>query len=122
MTTLLPSIAITKMLAPAAGVPDVATALGSPLSGDPDGPAMGWALVRAGNPDVAMAIPAVIAGNPDPVVVNGLWLGDDFDGARRRWADADHNLRVGHAESKKECAGCGEDLLLHRFRSPWNCS
>jgi hypothetical protein len=113
--TTLHCTALKRMLTPAAGVPDVATALGTPLSGDPDGPAMGWAAVLAGNPDVAMAIPAVVAGDPDPVVVRGRDYGDDFDGAGRRRADADDDLRVGRADGEKESAGGGEELFLHRF-------
>jgi hypothetical protein len=122
MTTLLHFTAITKILAPAAWVPDVAAALGTPLTGNPDGSTMRRTAVFAGNPDVAMAIPAVIAGNPDPVAMHGLWLGDDFDGTRGRWADADHDLRVGHADGEKESAGCGEELFLHCFRISLNCS
>jgi hypothetical protein len=105
-----------------AGVPDVATALLAPLSGDPNGPAMRRTHVSSGNPNVAVSIPAVVAGNPDPVAVYGRGLWDDFDGARRRRADADNDLRVGSANGEKEGAGCGKDLSLHGRVAPWNCS
>ena len=105
-----------------AGVPDVASALGTPLAFNPNSAAMGRAAVATGNPDVAVTVPTVIAGDPDPVAVNGWGRGDDFYGARRRRANADHDLRVGHADGEEECAGCGEDLLLHRFCFSMNCT
>jgi len=98
-----------------AGVPYVAAAFFTPIAGDPNGPAMRWTSVASGDPDVAVAIPAMVAGNPDPVHMRGRRGGNDFDGMRRRWADADNDLRVGRADAEKNCAGCGEDLFLHGF-------
>src|ERR1017187_5056830 len=98
-------------LLPVAGVPDVAAALFTPLAFDPDASAMGWAGVVTVYPDIAVAIPAVVARNPDKARVGRR--GDDFDGARRRWTNADDDLRVGSANRQEEAADCGEKLLLH---------
>jgi len=104
-----------RILAPVAGVPDVATTFGAPLAFNPNGSAMGRTLVFSWNPDVAASVPAVVAGDPYIVAVNGWRSWDNFDGTRRRWADADHDLRVGRADGEKNCAGCGEELFLHGF-------
>src|ERR1019366_8930027 len=97
-------------LLPVARVPDVATALFAPVAFDPDGPAMGWAGIVTVCPYIAVAIPAVVARNPDIALV---WRrGDDFDGARRGWANADDDLRVGNANRQEEAADCDEKLFL----------
>jgi hypothetical protein len=99
------------VLLPVAGVPDVATTLFTPFAFDPNGSAMGWAGVVTVDPDVSVAIPAVVAGNPDKALV---WRRrDDFDGSRRRWTNADDDLRVGNANRQEEAADCDEKLFLH---------
>ena len=57
---------------------------------DPARSGMGRALPAAGNPDVAYAIPAMIAVDPHETTLRrpaALFM------HRRRWANADHNLR-----------------------------
>jgi hypothetical protein len=92
-------------------VPDVAATLFTPIAFNPDGTAMGWAGVVAVYPDIAVAIPAMVSGNPDPALMRRC--GGDFNGARRRWANADDDLRVRRANREEEAANCGEKLLLH---------
>jgi hypothetical protein len=100
-------------LAPAAFVPDVPAAFFAPLTGDPYGSAMWRTAIFAVDPDVPVAVPAVVAGDPDVAFVDRC--GNDFDGARRRWADADDDLGVcvSGADGEEESAGCGEKLFLH---------
>src|ERR1017187_8392050 len=98
-------------LLPVARVPDMAAAFLAPVAFNPDSSAMGWAGVVTVYPGIAVAIPAVVARNPDKALV---WRrGDDFDGARRRWANADDDLRVGNANRQEEAADCDEKLFLH---------
>jgi hypothetical protein len=100
------------VLLPVPRVPDVAATLFTPLACDPDGPAMGWAGVVAVYPDIAVAVPAVVSGNPG---VARVWRrGHDLDGTRRRWANANHDLRVGSANPQEKAADCSEKLFLHR--------
>jgi hypothetical protein len=92
-------------------VPDVAATLFAPVALNPDCAAV-WRMAEGTvDPDIAVAVPAVVAGNPNPALVG--WGRDDFDGARRRWANADDNLRVGSADREEEGTGCGEELFLH---------
>ena len=50
----------------------------------------GWTLPAAGNPDIVVAFVAVVA--VDPHVTPFRWPAAVFM-HRRRWANADHNLR-----------------------------
>jgi hypothetical protein len=104
-------------LLPVAGVPDVAAALFAPLAFNPYGSAMWGTGVVTMDPDIAVAVPAVKSRNPDPTLVWGG--GHDFNGARRRWTNADDNLCVGSAYREEEAADCGEKLFLHRSFSFW---
>ena len=80
--------------------PDVAAAAVVPVTFNPAGVGAGWGGVGARDPDVVGAVPAVIAGLPDIAGVRGY--GDDLDRARRRWADADDDLRRGRCCCESE--------------------
>jgi hypothetical protein len=89
----------------------MAAAFFAPLARDPDGTRMGRTTVGAGDPDIGVSVPAVIPGHPDPSGMRRR--GDYFNGVRRGWSNTHDDLRVGSADREKECAGCGEKLLLH---------
>ena len=101
-------------LAPVAGVPDVAAALGTPLSGDPDGPATRWTAVGTGDPDVAVTVPAMVAVNPNKT---GLRRHAALFNNGSRWTYANRNLRLGshrnHSHSQGQCEQYCQYNFLH---------
>jgi hypothetical protein len=96
-------------------VPDMTATLFAPFTRNPCGSTVGRTPVGTLYPYIAMAVVAVIARDP---YVAFARCGNNFNGTRRGWADADNNLCVGGADSEKEGAGCGEKLFLHVGRSP----
>jgi hypothetical protein len=91
-------------------VPYVSAALAAPVSSDPDGSRMRGALVGSADPDIVATVPAVVAGNPDEAGTGG---GDDLDGARRGWSDADDKLGVRDSGSYgEEKSRCGDEEIL----------
>jgi hypothetical protein len=82
-------------------MPDIAAAAGTPVAFDPVGTSEGGSGVVAGNPDVSSAVPAVEAGYPYPVGVLARDYGDNLNGARWRWANADDDLCTGSRGSDR---------------------
>jgi hypothetical protein len=84
---------------------DIASAAVNPAPLNPAGMGMRWSDVGSGNPDVAFAIPAVVSGVPGPVRMLVERGRNDFNGTRRRRADAYDNLCSGYASGQDKCAG-----------------
>jgi hypothetical protein len=99
-------------LAPVAFMPDVAASFFAPIAGNPDSTRMRRATINTVDPYIMMSIPAMISRCPD-ISRAGRW--HDFNRTRRGRANADDNLCICSPNCKEKCAGCGEELLLHRY-------
>src|SRR5207248_10017603 len=53
---------------------------------------------------------------PNPTWMSDRPSRDDFNGARRRRADANNNLRLYWGAGQKGCKCCAEEVLLHVYR------
>jgi hypothetical protein len=72
--------------------PDVAAATVVPVAWNPAGVGVRWLNIVSGDPDVVVAVPAVIALVPGPTGVLVRRRGNNLDGTRWGWADANDDL------------------------------